>query len=261
MTHRINTSETQLSTSPDNDLGHAYGTILLAVDGDWNTRQLRSHERDGNQGRNIGGITTTTPSTNGAGIIGNVNVISGANIGLPDGSYYDVPNLSSNSARGFGATFVVDISNEGSTVQVQYAGSGQFYKINDTVTLSGAEFGSTEGNNVVISVATLASNPRVLNPFFQVQKLDAGQYSLDHGYEGQIMYFTPRQQSAATAWDPQHCLVTIARARLWGGQSVSEYDNLDWYPFESLDGDTPGATLVHLMYIEGAWVASGGTWD
>jgi hypothetical protein len=28
-----------------------------------------------------------------------------------------------------------------------------------------------------------------------------------------------------------------------------------------LDGDTPGATLVHLMYIEGAWVASGGTWD
>jgi hypothetical protein len=172
-----------------------------------------------------------------------------------------VPNLSSNSVRGFGATFVVDITNEGSTIQVTPASGGAFYKYNDTVTLSGAEFGSTEGNNIVLSVATLTSNPRVLNLEFQVQKLDAGQYSLDHGYEGQIMYFTPRQQSADTAWDPQHCLVIVARARLWGGLSVTEYDNLDWYPFENLDGGAPGATLVHLMYIEGAWVASGGTWD
>jgi hypothetical protein len=260
MTHRINTSETQLDTSPNMDLGYASGTILLAVDGDYNTRQLRSHERDGRLGRNIGGISTATPTTNGAGIIANVNITAGANIGLPDGSYSDVPNLSSNSARGFGATFVVDITNEGSTVQVTPASGGAFYKINDTVTLSGAEFGSIEGNNIVLSVATLVSNLRVLDLEYQVQKLDAGYYRLDHGYEGQIMYFTPREQSAATAWDPQHCSVRIARARLWDGQSVSESDNLDWYPFEA-DGGGAGATLVHLMYIEGAWVASGGTWD
>jgi hypothetical protein len=260
MTHRINTSETQLSTSPNNDLGHAYGTILLVNDGDYNTRQLRSHERDGNQGRNIGGITTATPTTNGAGAIETINLDSGENIGLADGTYNSIGTLSNTSARGSGSAFDVIISNAGATVAATVNTPGSFYKINDTVTLSGAEFGSTEGNNIVLSVATLASNPRVLDPFFQVQKLDAGQYSLGHGYEGQIMYFTPREQSAATAWDPQHCLVTVARARLWGSESVAEYDNLDWYPFEG-DGGGSGATLVHLMYIEGAWVASGGTWD
>lgn len=260
MTHRINTSETQLSDSPDTQLGYDYGTILLAISGDYNSRQLRSHERDGQRGRNIGGISTTSPGTNGAGLIQNTSIVSGQGIGLTDGSYTNIGTLSTTSARGFGATFNVTIASSGNQVSFVVNNPGQYYKMGDTVTLSGANFGSTSSNNIVIEVDTLFNQPIDLDMTHQVQKLQAGQYFLDHGYEGQIMYFTPREQSAATAWDPQHCLVTIAKARLWGGQSVTEYDNLEWYPFEG-DGGVAGSTLVHVMYINGAWVASGGYWD
>jgi len=261
MTHRINTSETQLSDSPDTQLGYDYGTILLAISGDYNSRQLRSHERDGQYGRNIGGISTTSPGTNGAGLIQNTSYVSGQGIGLADGSYTDIPTLSTTSARGYGATFNVTIASSGTQVSFVVNNPGQYYKTGDTVRLSGDYFDSSAGNDIVIEVDSLFDQPIDLDPNHQVQKLRAGQYTLGHGYEGQIMYFTPREQSQGTAWEPEHCLVRIARARVWGGQSVTEYDNLEWYPFESLDGNAPGATLVHLMYIAGAWVASGGTWD
>jgi hypothetical protein len=260
MTHKINTSETQIQTDPDNNLGHDYGTILLRHDGDYNGRQLRSYERDGQLGRNIGGITTTSPDTNGAGGIADISLVSGQGLGLTDGSYTNIGPLSTTSARGFGATFNVTISNDGESVSVVINVRGQFYKTGDTVTLGAANFGGTPGNNIVIEVDSLNISRVNLSLLYQVQKLNAGYYSLDHGHEGQIMYFTPREQSAATAWEPQHCSVRVARARTWQGQSVTEYDNLDWYPFEG-DGGGSGSTLVTLMYIHGAWVATGGTWD
>jgi hypothetical protein len=260
MTHKINTSETQINVNPDNNLGYEYGTILLQVDGDYNTRQLRSYERDGKTGRNIGGITTQNPGSNGAGGIQNTSYVSGQGIGLADGSYTDIGTLSTTSARGFGATFNVTISNSGEDVSFIINNPGQYYKINDTVTLSGANFGSTEGNNIVINVDSLYIGRVGLNLLYQVQKLGAGYYTLDHGHEGQIMYFTPREITAGTAWEPQHCSVRVARARTWSGQTVAETDDREWYPFEGAGGGS-GATLVTLMYIEGAWVASGGTWD
>lgn len=260
MTHKINTSETQIDTSPSTMLGYDYGTILLSVDGDYNTRQLRSHERDGRYGRNIGGITTTSPGSNGAGAIETVTVTSGENIGLADGSYFSIGTLSTDSDRGSGSTFDIVISNAGANVTATVNTPGSFYKTNDTVTLSGANFDSSEGNDIVLTVAGLYDQPIALDLLLQVQKLLAGQYTLDHGYEGQIMYFTPREQSASTAWDPQHCLVRVARARIWEAQSVGEYDNVTWYPFEKYGGGA-GPELVSLMYIEGAWVASGGVWD
>ena len=260
MTHRINTSETQIDTSPSTMLGHDYGTILLIHEGDYNTRQLRSHERDGYDGRNIGGIATVSPGTNGAGAIETVTVTSGQNIGLADGTYNSIGTLSDTSVRGSGSAFDIVISNSGATVAATVNTPGSLYKYGDTVTLSGADFDSTEGNDIVLTVSGLYNQPVTLEMRYQVQKLRAGSYTLNHGYEGQIMYFTPREQSTETAWDPQHCSVTVARARTWSQQSVGEYDNLKWFPFEGDDGGY-GSTLVHLMYIEGAWVASGGTWD
>lgn len=261
MTHKINTSETQIDTSPGTMLGYDYGTILLSVDGDYNTRQLRSHERDGQYGRNIGGITTVSPGSNGAGAIETVTVTSGENIGLADGSYFAISTLSTDSDRGFNATFDIVISNAGANVAATVNNSGLFYKYNDTVTLSGANFDSSEGNDIVLTVSGLYYQPIPLDLFYQVQKLNAGQYTLDHGYEGQIMYFTPREESADTAWDPDHCYVKVARARIWGGQSVSEYDDINWFPFANENNPGSGRELVSLMYIAGAWVASGGVWD
>ena len=260
MTHRINTSETQIDTSPSTMLGHDYGTILLIHEGDYNTRQLRSHERDGYDGRNIGGIATVSPGTNGAGAIETVTVTSGQNIGLADGTYNSIGTLSNTSVRGSGSAFDIVISNSGATVAATVNTPGSLYKYSDTVTLSGANFDSSAGNDIVLTVSSLYNQPVTLEMRYQVQKLQAGSYTLNHGYEGQIMYFTPREQSTDTAWDPQHCSVTVARARIWGSESAVEYNNLEWYPFEA-DGGSAGSGLVHLMYINGAWVASGGTWD
>ena len=209
MAHRINTSETQIDRSPNTLLGHEYGTILLDINGDYDSRQLRSHERDGPYGRNIGGITTVSPGSNGAGAIETINLDSGENIGLADGTYNSIGTLSNTSARGSGATFDVTISSSGETVSVTVNTPGSFYKTGDTVRLSGDEFDSSAGNDIVLEVATLFDQPTTLEMQYQVQKLQAGQYFLDHGYEGQIMYFTPREQAQSTAWDPQLSLIHI----------------------------------------------------
>jgi hypothetical protein len=261
MTHKINTSETQINTEADVALGYDYGTILLVSNGDYNTRQLRSHERDGYAGRNIGGITTTYPGSDGAGGISTISIVSGENIGLADGTYTDKPVLSTTSARGSGATFNVTISNTGENISVVINNSGQLYLPGDTVRLSGAEFDSTEGNDIVLSVSNLAISRVNLNLIYQVQKLSAGYYALEHGYEGQIMYFTPSPATTVTAWASNHCSVLVKRGRLWGATGADEYDDAVWWPFEDPNSSGAGPAIVYLMYIDGAWVASGGVWD
>lgn len=261
MTHKINTSEVQIDTEPGTALGYDYGTILLVNNGDYNSRQLRSHERDGYAGRNIGGITTTNPSTNGAGGIAGTTYVSGQGIGLADGAYTNISTLSTTSDRGYGATFNVTISNSGATVSFVVNNSGQLYLPGDTVRLSGANFDSTEGNDLVISVATVVVSRVNLNLIYQVQKLNAGYYALEHGYEGQIMYFTPTAANTTTAYESGHCNVQVKRGRLWGATGADEYDDAVWWPFADPNGPGAGPALVHLMYTDGAWVASGGVWD
>ena len=261
MTHRINTSETQIQTEPNNNLGHEWGTILLSNDGDYNGRQLRSYERDGKLGRNIGGITTVSPGTNGAGGVGEIGLVSGENIGLADGTYNDVTTLSTTSARGSGATFNVLISSSGENISVVVNNSGQLYLPGDNIRLSGAVFDSTEGNDIVLSVNNVYVSRVNLSLLYQVQKLNAGYYALDHGYEGQIMYFTPDAANTTTAYESGHCSVLVKRGRLWGAFGADEYDDAVWWPFQDPNGPGAGPALVHLMYIEGAWVASGGVWD
>ena len=261
MTHKINTSETQINEYPDNQLGYDYGTILLVQDGDYNTRQLRSHSKDGRVGRNIGGITTSNPSTNGAGGVGEIGLVSGENIGLADGTYNNVSTLSTTSARGSGATFNVVISSSGETINVTISSSGQLYLPGDNIRLSGAVFDSTEGNDIVLSVNNVYVSRVSLSTFYQVQKLNAGYYQLDHGYEGQIMYFTPAAANQTTAWNSNHCNVMVKRGRLWGATGADEYDDAVWWPFEDPNSSGAGPALVHLMYTDGAWVASGGVWD
>lgn len=83
-------------------------------------------------------------------------------------------------------------------------------------------------------------------------------YTLDNGVEGQIIYLVP--QNGATIANVK---VVVGNARILnsgGATTAQTYTNIDYWPFDPSSG-TPISNIATLIFTDGAWQASSGSFD
>jgi hypothetical protein len=119
--------------------------------------------------------------------------------------------------------------------------------------------GTAPADNIVFSVDTLTDllAPTAIDLTKTVNKLADGVYSLADGVEGQILYLVP--QTGATFGEIG---VIIANARILndsGATPAAIFNDADYLPFNPSSG-TPVSNVITLIFTDGAWQASGGTY-
>jgi hypothetical protein len=90
----------------------------------------------------------------------------------------------------------------------------------------------------------------------QIHKLSSGIYTLADGAEGQMIYLVP--QTNAT-----HAGITVIVANgrvLDESAAATVYTNIEFYPFSDTLS-TAIKNVVTMIFTDGAWQASSGTWD
>jgi len=104
--------------------------------------------------------------------------------------------------------------------------------------------------------ATYTSTPLPLNVKFATNKLADGSYTLADGVEGQIMYLVPQ-----TGVTPANVSVDVANFRTGGFAST----NGTLYPFRIFNDANASyydsRAFCTLIFTDGAWQQSGGSWD
>lgn len=121
--------------------------------------------------------------------------------------------------------------------------------------LDAGSLGGTPGNTSNISVTTV-NDAMALDLNKSINKLADGSYTLADGVEGQIMYLVP--QSGIT---PANVSVDVGNYRVGGFNGT----NGGLYPFRILnDADATyydSRAFCTLIFTDGAWEQSGGSWD
>lgn len=104
--------------------------------------------------------------------------------------------------------------------------------------------------------ATYTSTPLPLNVKFATNKLADGSYTLADGVEGQIMYLVPQ-----TGVTPANVSVDVANFRTGGFASTNGL----LYPFRIFNDANASyydsRAFCTLIFTDGAWQQSGGSWD
>lgn len=101
--------------------------------------------------------------------------------------------------------------------------------------------------------------PTAINLTNTISKLSdnyTSYYTLANGVEGQIIHLVP--QTGATIANVK---VVVGNARILGGASTAQlYTNIDYWPFDPSSG-TPISNIATLIFTDGAWQASSGSFD
>lgn len=100
-----------------------------------------------------------------------------------------------------------------------------------------------------------SETPTALDLSTSVQKLSNGYFSLANGSEGQLMYLVP--QTTATR---DGVRVVIASARIINGGNSGIFANAVHLPFSDPLGGLV-KNVATLIYTDGAWQSSGGSWQ
>lgn len=127
------------------------------------------------------------------------------------------------------------------------------FKGDGTLMLPGAVVNST-----LARAGGILETPIALDLTKTINKLADGFYSLADGVEGQIMYLVPQTGTNFGA-----ITVTVANARILndsGSTTASIYTDIYYYPFEPSSGN-PTTNVITLIFTDGAWQASGGSFD
>lgn len=123
-------------------------------------------------------------------------------------------------------------------------------------TLDAGDLGGTPGNTSNISVSAINQAFTALDLTKSVNKLTNGQYTLANGVEGQIMYLVPQ-----TGITPNSVDVTVANYRIDGSAGT---DGL-LFPFRVFNNANASyfdsGAFCTLIFTDGAWQQSGGSWD
>lgn len=194
---------------------------------------------DGGRGFTNGGNVSITGGNSPGGTGGNVSIMSG----------YGVTGADNGSV----------------SIQV----GGYYWQFNNTGSLvlpSGSDIKNSSGNSVInngVASPTPTGDP-VYPTAIDLTKTtnaladNAGSwYTLANGYEGQIMYLVPKNGTTNI-----NTTINIANARVLdnsGSTTASVYTNIDFHPFSTINGDVPN--VITMIFTDGAWQSSGGTWD
>jgi hypothetical protein len=169
-------------------------------------------------------------------------------VSLSDGSYGPFTG----SIVGIVYTVVVSGGTAAYTI-VSYPGNIEVNTVIDQ--LDAGSLGGTPGNTSNITV-TSVNDSMALDLNKSINKLADGFYTLADGVEGQIMYLVP--QSGIT---PANVSVDVGNYRVGGFNGT----NGGLYPFRILNDanasyfDSRG--FCTLIFTDGAWQQSGGSWD
>lgn len=180
------------------------------------------------------------------------------------------PTPSNNTNLNVGTVFGV-VFGTGFTLDITVAANGDISAVvtSSNPNLSVGDYGTLLGggslggtvsvDDVTFTVATLTNIivPTALDLTKSVNKLADGAYSLADGVEGQIMYLVPRTGATNGGIN-----VTIANARILnnsGATTAAIYTDAAYSPFEPSSGG-PILNIATLIFTDGAWQASSGTW-
>jgi hypothetical protein len=183
---------------------------------------------------------------------------------LTDGSYTNIGGLSTTSARGFGATFNVTISNDGEDVSVVINVRGQFYKTGDTVTLSGATFGGTPGNNATINVVSVSVPPAAVGSG-AAQAMTSNSTVSQSPIDG-FAFCNPPSQVYIGAWSRPGAgtgvatLTVTSPANLASGADTIPFSQISWVMsgngdtvFQFPNGSFTGGTQTLATFPANTW--------
>jgi hypothetical protein len=167
----------------------------------------------------------------------------------PDGSYLVTYGVD-------GMIQVVIAGNAIATVGVVTPSSLTTWAVGNSLGTIDGNASLNGGASIVLTVDSITPNPTPLDLTKAVNKLTSGSYTLANGVEGQIMHLIP--QNGAT---PANVSVTIANYRIGGGTGI---DGL-LLPFRIFNDANASyvdsSAFCTLIFTDGAWQQSGGSWD
>ncbi len=122
--------------------------------------------------------------------------------------------------------------------------------------LDASDLGGAPGNSSAISVSAINQAFTAIDLTRSINKLTSGNYTLANGVEGQIMYLVPQ-----TGITPSSVYVIVANYRFDGSAGT---DGL-LFPFRIFNDANSSYFDSHafctLIFTDGAWQQSGGSWD
>ncbi len=197
--------------------------------------------------------TGVAPASIGSGQIATVTPSATNNPALTPGIYADITLT-------VGTYFTVTVTViTGGDITVEVTASGAGFQIGDTGMVPGSVIGGTTGvDDIVLTVATLTNivQGTAIDLTKSVNKLTDGVYSLADGVEGQIVYLVPQ-----TGTVPSDVNVNVANYRIDGSAGT---DGL-LFPFRIFNGANAtyfdSGAFCTLIFTDGAWQQSGGSWD
>jgi hypothetical protein len=147
----------------------------------------------------------------------------------------------------------------GDTGNVQIGSNGKYWTFDNTggINLPGTVITST----VTATGSGDPAYPTALDLTKTVNKLsdNAGSwYTLANGVEGQIMYIVP-----TTGTTNANTYVVVGNARILnaaGATTANVYTDVAFNPFGTYSSEQP-TNVVTMMFTDGAWQSSGGSWD
>lgn len=124
-------------------------------------------------------------------------------------------------------------------------------------TLNSADMGGAGSHTSNVTVDTVTQATTAIDLTRSINKLTAGNYTLADGVEGQIMYLVPQDGMAWNSID-----LVVAHGRPFGDTVTPAqiYPDIVFFPFSSQYEGT-GFGVVTMIFTDGAWQSSGGTWD
>jgi hypothetical protein len=231
------------------DVNHSGKVRIRTFDSDTSTTYNWQFDNDG---------TTTFPGAIVKSTIDKtgINIGVGTATGLVDSTWPD-PIVDGNYGPftlGVVTFTVVVTSGVAAYTVVSTTGTSSVGQIIGNLNVS--DLGGTPGNSSPIIVTSVNQAFTALDLTKSVNKLTNGQFTLANGVEGQIMYLVP--QSGIT---PNSVDVTVANYRIDGTTGT----NGILFPFRIFNGANASyfdsGAFCTLIFTDGAWQQSGGSWD
>jgi len=193
--------------------------------------------------------STVTKNVSTTGTVLSVLASPSADPLWPDGSYLVTYGVD-------GMIQVIIAGNSIVTVEVVTPSSLTNWAVGDSLGTVDGNASLNGGPSIVLTVDSITPNPTPLDLTKAVNKLTSGSYTLADGVEGQIMNLVT--QNGAT---PANVGVTVATYRIGGGTGTNGL----LYPFRIFNDANASyvdsQAFCTLIFTDGAWQQSGGSWN
>lgn len=191
----------------------------------------------------------------GYGEVSTVTLNPTNNTNFVPGTYYGIY-----LASGTGFSITLEVAGNGDLSATVTSSNPGFISGNYAVLNGGAIDGGTTGvDDITVTVQDLTNvlTPTPLDLTKSINKLASGGYSLADGTEGQILYLVPQNNA-----DSSLIYVVVSHARLTGLTSPTNATLLPFKTYNDANASyVDNAGFCTLIFTDGHWQQSGGSWD